>query len=81
MMFLQQLSLKHPVVRAKLGLPDKDNSSPATDSAGTSTPAITASRKPEIQQEVSVEDLSFQQEVSVEDLSPKELISVSGLEI
>ncbi|GMN25994.1 hypothetical protein TIFTF001_001138 [Ficus carica] len=63
---IQQLSLKHPVVRAKLGLPDKDNSSPAADSAGTSTPAITASSKPEIQQEVSVEDLS-----------PKELISLS----
>lgn len=63
---IQQLSLKHPAVRAKLGLPDKDNSSPAADSAGTSTPAITASSKPEIQQEVPVEDLS-----------PKELISLS----
>ncbi|EXC29910.1 ALBINO3-like protein 2 [Morus notabilis] len=63
---IQQLSLKHPVVREKLGLPDKDNSSSAAVSVGTSSPAIIASSKPEKQLKKSVEELS-----------PLELISLS----
>lgn len=69
MIALQQLSLKHPVVREKLGLPDKDNSSSAAVSVGTSSPAKIASSKPEKQLKKSVEELS-----------PLELISVSDLE-
>lgn len=85
---LQQLSLKHPAVRAKLGLPDKDSPSSAADS-GISTPAITPSSEPEKLQKVSLEDISpattplsepkKSQKVFLEDLSPKELINVSDL--
>ncbi|PON36602.1 Membrane insertase [Trema orientale] len=64
-MTLQQLSLQHPDVRSKLGLPDVVTPSSTADS-DISTLAITPSSEPEKLQKVSLEDLS-----------PKELLDLS----
>lgn len=67
MMTLQNLSLKHSAVRAKLDLPDKKSPSSAAD-LGVITPAITPSSEPEKLQQVPLKDLS-----------PIELLNVSDL--
>ena len=89
MMTLQQLSLKNPTVRAKLGIPDKDDPSSGADS-DNNIPVITPSREPEKLQKVSLEDLSPAitpsseaeklQKAFLDDLSPKELLNVSDLQ-
>ncbi|KAF3452436.1 hypothetical protein FNV43_RR02869 [Rhamnella rubrinervis] len=65
---VQQISLNHPAVRAKLGLPDKDGPSPraASDSEKPGTSILTPISRPEKLQQVSVQDLS-----------PKELLALS----
>lgn len=63
---LQQLTLKHPAVRAKLGLPDKVDRREASDSEKMSTSVFTPTSTPEKLKQVSVQDLS-----------PKELLAVS----
>lgn len=67
---LQQISLKHPAVRAKLGLPDKADPSPsvALDTEKMATSILTPTSRPEKLKQVSVQDLS-----------PKELLVVSDL--
>lgn len=67
---LQQISLKHPAVRAKLGLPDKADPGPsaASDSEKMATSILTPISRPEKLKQVSVQDLS-----------PKELLVVSDL--
>lgn len=64
--FLQQLSLKHPAVRAKLGLPDKD--------APTAVAKSDHVDKPEI---AHLNSASSKSKISVEDLNPEELVKVS----
>ena len=66
---VQQLSLKHPVVRAKLGLPDKAAPTIAANSGENFTAQLTISDSP-----------TKKREISVQNLSPKELLAVSGYE-
>lgn len=65
-MTLQQISLNHPAVRAKLGLPDKDDPRPraASDSEKMGTSILTPITRPEKLRQV-------------DDLCPKELLAVS----
>ena len=66
---VQQLCLKHPVVRAKLGLPDKAAPTAAAISGETVAAPITPIISP-----------TKKQKISVQNLSPKELLAVSGYE-
>jgi hypothetical protein len=66
---LQQLSLRHPAVRAKLGLPDKGAPTAAGNSEETVAPRITSTDSP-----------TNQRKISVENLHPKELLAVSVYE-
>ncbi|XP_021282443.1 ALBINO3-like protein 2, chloroplastic isoform X2 [Herrania umbratica] len=63
---IQQLTLKHPAVRAKLGLPDKDALA-RVENSGESSAAGTP----------SVEPPSKQHRIAVQNLSPKELLALS----
>ncbi|KAH7543432.1 ALBINO3-like protein 2, chloroplastic [Ziziphus jujuba] len=63
---IQQLTLKHPAVRAKLGLPDKVDRREASDSEKMSTSVLTPTSTPKKLKQVSVQDLS-----------PKELLALS----
>lgn len=62
---LQQLTLKHPAVRAKLGLPDKVDPKEASDSEKMSTSVLTPTSRPEKLKQVSVQDLSAKELVAV----------------
>lgn len=61
---LQNLSLQHPTLREKLGLPDKNASVKRVTSSTTDNLEISYLGKPE-------------QRVNVQNLSPDELLSVS----
>ncbi|WRX25195.1 hypothetical protein QQP08_017682 [Theobroma cacao] len=63
---IQQLTLKHPAVRAKLGLPDKDALATVENSEESSTAGTP-----------SVEPPSKQRRIAVQNLSPKELLALS----
>ncbi|KAK6243838.1 hypothetical protein QUC31_010247 [Theobroma cacao] len=63
---MQQLTLKHPAVRAKLGLPDKDALATVENSEESSTAGTP-----------SVEPPSKQRRIAVQNLSPKELLALS----
>lgn len=63
---IQQLCLKHPVVRAKLGLPDKAAPTAAAISGETVAAPITSIISP-----------TKKQKISVQNLSPKELLALS----
>ena len=62
---MQQLSLRNPTIRAKLGLPDKNTSATASDSQELIAPETTPANSPE------------GQKVPAEKLSPKQLVAVS----
>ncbi|XP_031263076.1 ALBINO3-like protein 2, chloroplastic isoform X2 [Pistacia vera] len=62
---IQQLSLKHPAVRAKLGLPDKDAPSALEKSEETDS------------LEKHLDSPAKQRLISVKDLTPKELVALS----
>ncbi|KAK4602008.1 hypothetical protein RGQ29_011191 [Quercus rubra] len=63
---IQQLSLKHPVVRAKLGLPDK------------AAPTIAANSGENFPAQLIISDSpTKKREISVQNLSPKELLALS----
>ncbi|GAV80014.1 60KD_IMP domain-containing protein/TPR_2 domain-containing protein/TPR_16 domain-containing protein, partial [Cephalotus follicularis] len=55
---IQQLFLKHPAVRAKLGLPDKNTQTTAENFKKVDAPVLTPSDIPEDWQKISVENLS-----------------------
>ncbi|XP_059436923.1 ALBINO3-like protein 2, chloroplastic [Corylus avellana] len=63
---IQQLSLRHPAVRAKLGLPDKGAPTAAGNSGETAAPGITSTDSP-----------TKQRQISVKNLHPKELLALS----
>ncbi|XP_044483698.1 ALBINO3-like protein 2, chloroplastic isoform X2 [Mangifera indica] len=62
---IQQLSLKHPAVLAKLGLPDKDAPSALEASEKIGSP------------ETHLDSSAKQRKISVKDLTPKELLALS----
>ncbi|KAM4079923.1 hypothetical protein ACJW30_09G152000 [Castanea mollissima] len=63
---IQQLCLKHPVVRVKLGLPDK------------AAPTIAANSGEDFPAQLTISDSpTKKREISVQNLSPKELLALS----
>lgn len=65
--YIQQLSLKHPDVRKKLGLPQKD-------------PQLEAAHQKELGNpgEIKIDPSKNQSKISVQNLSPHELVNVSN---
>lgn len=63
----QQLSLKHPDVRKKLGLPHKDPQSVTAHQKELGNP-----------EEIKIDPSKKQRKVSVQNLSPHELVNVSN---
>ncbi|KAL5834407.1 hypothetical protein ACOSQ4_013904 [Xanthoceras sorbifolium] len=63
---IQNLSLQHPVIRSKLGLPDKNAPTAAARSEQSDAPEITI-----------LDSSKKQRKVSAKDLKPKELLAVS----
>lgn len=86
---LQQLTIRHPTVRAKLGLPDKQApnaaaekmNAPGEGPLGTPTNQSPESMFPQELPGIKLIDAQGKQhEISIERLSPPELISVRDSE-
>lgn len=67
---LQQLTLQHPAVRSKLGLPSRDAPVGTTTLRETNNPG-----------KIPLETTTKWKKISVEKLSPKELLAVNYAEL
>lgn len=65
-LFFQQLALKDPAVRAKLGLPDNDKPTETANSEDLGTPEISPLASP-----------TKLKKISLQNLTPKDLVNVS----